>query len=1567
MNVRKRKFFSGIALSLVICLLVSLFPLGGLAVGASVTDAVYSDFTVTSAVYDSDPGDFTYVMSDRDSGSIEITGYTGAGGNIVIPDSIDEYPVYAIRSSWDSSISDYVGAFQANQDIISVEIPEGVRVIEPNSFKDNHNLTTVKLPSSVGEISTGTFENNTSLKEVTLPSNLLVISDKAFRGCTSLSSISLPDTLREIYDFAFEDSGLSTISFPSSLDYIGNGAFSFNRNLETVVIPENVQQVVSGAFSYDYGLRSISFEGTNTAIGGSADDLNTIPYQATIVGHIGSTAEEYATKNNIPFRDISNPGFIEPDNGDQDPLSRFHRGEDVVVANLFEDPVLAEYFVQWMSESLPTFPMETIVWSGTVNDTINKRDVEKRMELYFASFGVFSFGDPDYKGFTSLEGLQIFKDSILSNPNYSSNAAFYLNGNELTDVDALSFLSEVNLLDLSDNQLSNIDGLNGLTRVAHLNLSNNQLTDLDGLSNLTTIIEPESNLNPDSVLDFSRNELNNILGLSNLTMTEFINGKLIDFRNNDLTNSSVISLRSLFGVMNPNGRLLFDYNFLNLRSDSEGIQFYNDWLDASGLASGDPQAKTPQYRYRFDRVDTLKVEHRETGTDTVLDSEIYSTADNSLQIDDVTVYESKEINGYSLIGDPTQMIKNKDYVYTSELVPMLNLIDSSSGQSLGVEEPSDSTTYTVSDESILDYDDTDGKLYVVGDGNVTLSIAQNGVAQGSFPLTFDYHGSKDHPVVFYYQSTAPANTHTMTILNPLGQGSVFPTVGTHEYPSGETVSLSTNNSVPGYEFEKWVIDGEDVYYPNPFALWVDVVMDRNHVAQAVFKSTSPAQFTLSVNQIGEGLVSPTGVTNHFPLEPVTLTASPAAGHRFIKWVVNGVESFTPVMTITMNNNTTATAYFEPLIQYTLSVDHVGEGDVSPARVSNFYEFQTVNLTANPADGYKFVKWVVNGEEILTANITITMDRDITAVAYFDLITPTAPNQFILTVNQIGEGATTPSSDNEELKYDKDGEVTLKADPAEGYVFVKWIVDGQDYTEAKITIKMDKNKTATAYFEPVTPPPVTKGELTVEFRDSVTNEKIRDDEVLTDLELGEHSYIADAVIGVYELVGEALKKVVLTVAEPFQKITFSYKAKVITSPADEEDDPVEPPVINPPVEDDPVEQPVVQEPPTSSVVEEPADPPVVEVPAEPPVVEQSEEPIGNEKPVFEDPNSDQPVENEPVIIQEPVSDADSSEDIPVSNDVSIVEKAPELDQVRIVTIDVETDEVLTEEILRDLPLGKHGISAPAIEGYESLDPSIQSVTVEAQGRQLVVEFRYQKLKQYGTVFGVVLDKDGNPMKGIQVELHSDPRVTYTNANGEYKFENAELGQHTVILKNPFTNEELGKVEIVVYQDSEQKNSRTESLKDASEIRTVIELNESENTRRIDFIIEPVEPKDFIPQIPQEPEPIEPKSKLPIIPIAATPILIIAVIIYFRRKNVVIYDISDKHANNGFILRKLRVKAKQETTIDLYGLEVSHVRIQFKNPAAFQNVDLFLQHGDNKRSVSLQDDQAYFDFDLTVLKD
>src|SRR5690606_28849397 len=155
----------------------------------------------------------------------------------------------------------------------------------------------------------------------------------------------------------------------------------------------------------------------------------------------------------------------------------------------------------------------------------------------------------------------------------------------------------------------------------------------------------------------------------------------------------------------------------------------------------------------------------------------------------------------------------------------------------------DLVTYKVEDESILSFDATSDELKVIGSGSTNIDVFEDGEYRGTYSVDINNLGGD--PVVFYYKSASPTD-YELTI-QVVGEGSSFPSVGTHQYPAGQTVSLSTINSVPGYAFEKWVIDGVDVYYPNPFAQMINIVMDRDRVAQAVFKPISPTQFTLNVN------------------------------------------------------------------------------------------------------------------------------------------------------------------------------------------------------------------------------------------------------------------------------------------------------------------------------------------------------------------------------------------------------------------------------------------------------------------------------------------------------------------------------------------------------------------------------------------------------------------------------------------------------------------------------------------------------------------------------------------------
>ncbi|MFW6023065.1 MAG: X2-like carbohydrate binding domain-containing protein, partial [Halanaerobiaceae bacterium] len=87
-----------------------------------------------------------------------------------------------------------------------------------------------------------------------------------------------------------------------------------------------------------------------------------------------------------------------------------------------------------------------------------------------------------------------------------------------------------------------------------------------------------------------------------------------------------------------------------------------------------------------------------------------------------------------------------------------------------------------------------------------------------------------------------------------------------------------------------------------------------------------------------------------------------------------------------------------------------------------------------------------------------------------LLTLTACDQqieeitYTLTIGQEGEGKTTPAEGQH--KSIKDNLVDLKAEPAEGWNFVKWKGEVQEANNKKTKTLMDKDKTVTAVFEPI---------------------------------------------------------------------------------------------------------------------------------------------------------------------------------------------------------------------------------------------------------------------------------------------------------------------------------------------------------------------------------------------------------------------------------------------------------------------------------------------------------------------
>ncbi|HEY3856570.1 MAG TPA: leucine-rich repeat domain-containing protein [Verrucomicrobiae bacterium] len=172
-----------------------------------------------------------------DNNQVTITGYTGAGGAIVIPTTINSLPVTTIGAF----------AFNGIRGITSVTIPGSVTSIGSNAFQLS-SMTSIVISDSVTNIESEAFEG-TPLTTVTIPGSVTSLSESLFGGCAFLASVTIPNSVTNIGDDAFgSDNNLNNVIIPDSVLSIGNNAFFNCGGLSTIKIPASVTNIGIGPF-----------------------------------------------------------------------------------------------------------------------------------------------------------------------------------------------------------------------------------------------------------------------------------------------------------------------------------------------------------------------------------------------------------------------------------------------------------------------------------------------------------------------------------------------------------------------------------------------------------------------------------------------------------------------------------------------------------------------------------------------------------------------------------------------------------------------------------------------------------------------------------------------------------------------------------------------------------------------------------------------------------------------------------------------------------------------------------------------------------------------------------------------------------------------------------------------------------------------------------------------------------------------------------------------------------------------------------------------------------------------
>ena len=184
-------------------------------------------------------------------------------------------------------------AFSVCSGLTSITLPSGVTEIGNSAFSGCSGLTSLTLPSGVTEIGNSAFEDCSGLTSLTLPSGVTKIGSSAFKNCglkevgiyingdletylakghpnidvecgikyylndKEIKNVMIPSSVTSLGCYAFQNSSFTSISLPSSLAFVGDGAFKNCSSLASITFSSGLVSIGSSAFSGCSGLISL--------------------------------------------------------------------------------------------------------------------------------------------------------------------------------------------------------------------------------------------------------------------------------------------------------------------------------------------------------------------------------------------------------------------------------------------------------------------------------------------------------------------------------------------------------------------------------------------------------------------------------------------------------------------------------------------------------------------------------------------------------------------------------------------------------------------------------------------------------------------------------------------------------------------------------------------------------------------------------------------------------------------------------------------------------------------------------------------------------------------------------------------------------------------------------------------------------------------------------------------------------------------------------------------------------------------------------------------------------------
>jgi len=203
-----------------------------------------------------------------------ITGYTGPGGAVTIPSTLDGHPVEAI-GEW---------AFESCSSLTSVTLPDSVATIGGYAFESCNRLEKVMVGSGVTFIDDCAFAYCPNLTSAIFPGNAPAFEGDLFSGSSAVTVYRLMEATGwadyfsgrpvEISDYTYtlEYNGCAITRYTGNgvnvaipfkikgyrVHWIGEGAFQNCSNLTSVIVPGCVASILPHAFQGCVSLKNVT-------------------------------------------------------------------------------------------------------------------------------------------------------------------------------------------------------------------------------------------------------------------------------------------------------------------------------------------------------------------------------------------------------------------------------------------------------------------------------------------------------------------------------------------------------------------------------------------------------------------------------------------------------------------------------------------------------------------------------------------------------------------------------------------------------------------------------------------------------------------------------------------------------------------------------------------------------------------------------------------------------------------------------------------------------------------------------------------------------------------------------------------------------------------------------------------------------------------------------------------------------------------------------------------------------------------------------------------------------------